>query len=308
MSEMVDVGALRLMQAIRDAGSLTAAAGLLGVSQPAVSQHVRRLEKRLGTALVVRAGRSVRLTEAGHVLARHGEGVGAALRAAEVEIAALTGLSSGLVRLAAFPSASAVLVPRALALLRERHPGIVVTLEEVEPPTSLHLVRQGSADLALAFGYSGAAADEEELAGLTLTPLLSDSTLLAVPADHPLATRPGVDLRDAASERWIAGCPKCRGQLLTSAGECGFVPDISFATDDYAAVLGLVAAGLGVALLPGLAQAVARGNDGVVLRSVGSVSAREVFAATSPELLGVPGVTALIAALRQAADTLVPAT
>src|SRR5690349_5842883 len=126
----LEVSSLRMLRAIADAGTITAAAAVLGHSQPAVSQHVRRLERRLGTALLDRTGRTIRLTEAGEVLARHGSTVGAALRAAEAEVAALAGLQAGRVRLVAFPSATATILPVALADLRRRHPGLTVTLDE----------------------------------------------------------------------------------------------------------------------------------------------------------------------------------
>lgn len=295
----LDVNALRLLQAVRDAGSLTGAAGLLGVRQPAVSQHLKRLEQRLGTPLVLRSGRVLSLTEAGEVLARHGESVSAALRAAEAEIASLTGLNAGTVRLVAFPSASAVLVPRALALLHERHPGISVTFEEVEPPASTARVRSGAADVALTFSYADGA--EDDLGGLAITTVREETMLLAVPEEHPLASAERVRLGDAAGERWIAGCPRCRGHLLTSAAEAGFTPRVEFATDDYSAVLGLVGAGLGVALLPELVRPAARGHDGVVLRDVAGVARRSIEVATNLELLGAPAVVALIEAIEDAA-------
>lgn len=297
MGTDLDVGALRLLQAIRDAGSLTGAAGVLGVSQPAVSQHVRRLEERLGTTLVTRVGRSVQLTEAGLALARHGEQVTAALEAAEAEIASLTGLEAGRVRLAAFPSASAFLVPGALAMLRQRFPGVRVTLEEAEPPESLAMVRSGRADVALVFSYEGEQS-EEDLDGLEAADLLTDRMLLAIPASHLLAQRTEVSLADARREQWIAGCPRCRSHLLTSARAARFAPDIAFTTEDHSAVLGLVGAGLGVALVPAMVQGLARGREGVALLEVDGVSPRQVRAVTSPELLGVPAIGALIDALR----------
>lgn len=290
------------MQAIRDQGTLTAAAEYLGVSQPAVSQNVQRLERRLSTPLLVRAGRSVRLTEAGHALARHGESVSAALRAAEAEVEALTGLQSGVVRLAAFPSSSSSLVPRALAILRERHPGVSVRLDEVEPPQSLAMVRSGEVDVALAFSYEGTdlGRGEDDLSGLSMERLLEDPVMLAIPRSHELATRRDLHLSDAENERWIAGCPRCRGHLMTSARACGFTPDITFTTDDPSAVLGLVGAGLGVGLLPGMVRSIARGREDVVLREVGGVSPRSVSAVTSPDLLAVPAVRSFLEAVRDA--------
>ncbi len=298
----LDVGALRLLQAIAEHGTLTAAAEALGASQPAVSQHVRRLERRLGTALLDRSGRRVRLTEAGQVLAAHGVAVNAAVRAAGAEVAALTGLQAGVVRLVAFPSSSATLVPRALAGLRRSHPGLTVTFDEAEPPQSLARLRAGTCDLAVAFAYPGVelGRGEDDLSGLVLRHLLDDPTLVALPADHPRVHDEHLDLADLATETWIAGCPRCRGHLLTAAAARGFAPDIAYATDDYVAVLSLVAAALAVALLPGLVRPTAERHPGVVVREAAGTSARTVHAVTTPDLLRVPAVAATIEALASA--------
>ncbi|NLG22928.1 MAG: LysR family transcriptional regulator, partial [Actinomycetales bacterium] len=152
---MFDVPGLRVMRAIANEGSFTAAARSLGYTQPAVSQMVRRLEQRTGTVLVERTGRTVRLTEAGEVLARHSVAVLAALDNAEAEVAAIAGLENGRVRLMAFPSSSATLVPRALARVKEAHPGVTVNFSEAEPPESLAALRDGLCDLAVAFTYEG---------------------------------------------------------------------------------------------------------------------------------------------------------
>lgn len=302
----LDVGALRLLQAIAEHGTLTAAATALGSSQPAVSQHVRRLERRLGTALLDRSARRVRLTQAGRVLAAHGATVGAAVRAAGAEVAALTGLAAGVVRLVAFPSSSATLVPRALAALRAEHPGLTVTFDEAEPPESLARLRAGTCDLAVAFAYPGVelGRGEDDLAGLVSRHLLDDPTLVALPASHPRAHDESLDLADLAGETWIAGCPRCRGHLLAAASARGFEPAISYATDDYVAVLSLVAAGLGVALLPGLVRPTADRHPGVVVREAAGTSARTVHAVTTPDLLRVPAVAATLDALAGAVTSL----
>jgi molybdate transport repressor ModE-like protein len=293
----VDAAALRTMRAVAEAGSISGAARVLGTSQPAVSQQVRRLERRLGTALVERAGRSIRLTEAGQVLARHGGSVAAAVDAAGEEIAALTGLRSGRVRLVSFPSSSATLVPSALALLRSRHPGVEVHLTEAEPPESLAELREGRCDVVVAFTYK-ASVDVE---GLVTRPLLTDPLRLAVPADHPAADRlDGEGLAALAGDTWIAGCPRCRTHLLALCSAAGFTPEIAYATDDYVAVLGLVAAGLGVALVPGLVLDAVR-RDGVRLVTLRPEPVRRIKAVTTPDLARVPAVAAALDALEVAA-------
>lgn len=309
----LDVGGLRLLQAIAEHGTLTAAASALGASQPAVSQHVRRLERRLGTALLDRSGRRVRLTEAGAVLAAHGRTVNAAVRAAGAQVTALTGLRAGVVRLVAFPSSSATLVPTALGDLRRHHPGLTVTLDEAEPPEALARLRAGTCDVAVTFTYPGsgqgttAAGATTDLSGLVARHLLDDPTVVALPVGHPRLGDPDLSLTDLADETWIAGCPQCRGNLLTASAACGFTPEIAYATDDYVAVLSLVAAGLGVALLPGLVRQTAERHPGVVLRAAAGTSARSITAVTTPDLLRVPSVAATIEALAAAVPPVVPA-
>ncbi|MDM7829758.1 LysR family transcriptional regulator [Cellulomonas edaphi] len=298
----LDVGSLRMLRAIADTGTITGAAALLGVGQPAVSQQVRRLERRLGTALLDRSGRTVRLTEAGEVLARHGAAVGVALRAATAEVAALTGLRAGRVRLVAFPSSSATLVPRALVALRASHPGLQVTLDEAEPPEALRALRSGECDVALAFDYPGVGLGrgEDDLAGLVTRHLLDEPMLVALPDGHPASGDDVLQLADLADDDWIAGCPRCRGHLLSAALACGFAPRIAHATDDYVAVLALVEAGLGVAMLPDLVRPVAERQPGVVVRPAAGTSTRAVHAVTAPDLLRVPAVAATLDALAAA--------
>jgi DNA-binding transcriptional LysR family regulator len=264
----------------------------------------------VGTALVERSGRAVRLTEAGEVLARHAVTVLAALDVATEEIAAIAGLRAGRVRVMAFPSSSADIVPQALARLRKNHPALSVTFSEAEPPQSVSALRSGGCDVAVAFTYpavnasglAGAvtpAGDPDDLSGLLSLPLLDDDVHVALPADHRLGPQRSVRLADLADEPWIAGCPSCRRHLLTLAGQAGFVPGVDFATDDYVAVLGLVAAGLGVALVPGLVLRSAA-QHAVVTRPLTPPSRRSVIAVTTPDLYRVPAVKALITALREA--------
>ncbi len=302
---MLDAAGLRVMKAIAEQGSFTAAAAALGYSQPAISQMVRRLEQKTGTTLVDRLGRTVRLTEAGEVLARHAVHVLSALDVAEEEVAAIAGLRAGRVRLMAFPSSSASLVPRALRLVRERYPEVTVTFAEAEPPESLAALRAGDCDLAVAFSYEGVdvGRGEQDLEGFVGHALLEDSVRLVVPRDHRFAGAASAHMSDLASENWIAGCPRCRGHLVSTCTAAGFSPSVGFETEDYVAVLGFVAAGLGVALIPDLILASALTDD-VVALPIDPPSHRVISAVTTPDLQRVPAVHATLEALCESAREL----
>ena len=307
----LDAHALRVVRAVNETGSITAAAAALGYSQPAVSQQLNRLERRLGLAVVERVGRGVRLTEAGLVLARHAVTVASALDAAAGEIAELQGLRSGLVRLAAFPSASATLVPSLLARMKARHAEISITYLEAEPPEAVSAVRENRADLAITFSYPGDRVDPHRASaqGLRVATLRRDEMLLVLPVGHPLATgapgtidRPAVDhaaidLGDLADENWVAGCPRCRGHLLDLCDRRGFAPRISYETDNVAAVFGLVEAGIGVALLPALAIESVGARSGVVIRATTGRDHRTLHAVMAVGAERVPAVAAALRAL-----------
>ncbi|CAN5570700.1 LysR family transcriptional regulator [soil metagenome] len=293
------------MRAIADHGSYTAAAESLGYTQPAVSQMVRRLEHRAGTVLVERMGRKVRLTQAGQTLARHAVHVLAALDNAEAEVAAIAGLQAGRVRLMAFPSSSATLVPRALAKVARAHPNVTIKFSEGEPEQSLAAVREGRCDLAVAFSYGGSDVGNgvDRLHGLDVIEILTEPVLLALPAAHGLADRSMIGLADLRYDPWIAGCPHCRGHLLSLCSQADFTPNVAFETEDYVAVLGLVAAGLGVALVPALILHSVT-HDGVVTRETSPSSRRSVHIVTTPDLRRVPAVAATIEAVQASAREL----
>ncbi|WP_286960887.1 LysR family transcriptional regulator [Arsenicicoccus sp. UBA7492] len=299
---MIDAAGLRVMKAIADEGSFTGAAAALGYTQPAISQMVRRLEQRTGTVLIDRVGRQVRLTEAGQVLARHAGGVLAALDAAEEEVAAIAGLRAGRVRIMSFPSATATIVPPALAALHRQHPDLTVTFSENEPPEAIAALREGECDLVVGFSYESGSTptDETDLDLLVTTPLLVDEVRLALPVDHPLAPHETVSMADLATEAWVAGCPRCRVHMVGLAADSGFVPNLAFETEDYVAQLGLVGAGLGVALIPDLMLRRAV-NPHTAIRDITPWSRRHIVAVTTPDLQKVPAVQATIDALKTSA-------
>lgn len=295
----LDSHSLRVVRAIADHGSITRAAESLGYSQPAISQHLRRLEKRIGMPLVARAGRGVRLTEAGRVLARHARAVTTALDAAAGELADLRGLRTGRVRLAGFPSASSSLVPRLLNTMEAEHPGVRITYLEAEPPEAVAAVRNQTADLAITFSYPGDRVDphRESARGLAVVPLFKDEMLVALRSDHPLAAGRSVDLAELASASWIGGCPRCRGHLLELTDACGYAPRIAYETDNFIAVLRMVAEGVGVALLPALAVGSAGAVEGVVLRPTANRDHRTINLVAATGSDAVPAIAATADAL-----------
>ncbi|MFF0285301.1 LysR family transcriptional regulator [Streptomyces sp. NPDC005262] len=294
---MIEARHLRVLRAVAATGSFSAAARELGCTQPAVSQQMKALESSAGTPLLIRTGREMRLTQAGEALVRHASGILAGLTAAEEEIAAIAGLRAGRVRLVSFPSGSSTLVPGALAALRAAHPGTRVSLVEAEPPRSVEMLREGDCDIALAFRYGTSGAEWDDL---VVRPLLTDRLIGLVPEGHRLSGADAVGIGELADESWIAGCPRCRRQLVEVCEESGFTPRIDFATDDYPAVIGLVGAGLGVAVLPELAIESVR-PKGARTVTVEPAVEREIVALTLPDLAQVPAVAATLDQLSLAA-------
>lgn len=287
-----------VFRTVARAGSLSAAARELGWSQPAVSQQLQRLERDVGGPLLIRSSRGVTLTEAGRVLLGRADAMAGELHMAAEELASMAELRRGRVRLVAFPSAAATLAPAALKLLARDHPDVDVALVEAEPPEAWTAVREGSADVALVFGYDGPPPDDD--GDLTWLPLAVEPVDLVLPPDHPTARRRAVRLGDLADDTWIGGCPRCRQHLVDRCRAAGFEPRLAHETDDYVAVQALVAAGLGVTLLPRSALRAFQHPD-VVVRSSRSLGDRHVGLVYRPGAEQVPATRAFIERLVQVA-------
>jgi DNA-binding transcriptional LysR family regulator len=294
---MLDLHRGRILREVARLGSMTAAAKALSYTQPAVSHHIARLEAEVGTPLVVRHGRGVRLTEAGRILVEHVEDVLTRMADAEEQIAAIAGLRAGRVRAAVFPTATAALLPDALAALHRRVPGVTVTLMEAEPPQALAALRSGEVDVAVVFSYPQAPPDTD--ARFREIALCEDPVLVAVPDGHPLAAAPRPRLAELAAETWATGCERCRGHLLRACEQAGFQPQIAFATDDHIAVQRLVARGLAVTALPQMAFTLHR-EPGLTLPALPPLGRRRVTALV-PAGPRPPAVAALLDELSAAA-------
>jgi DNA-binding transcriptional LysR family regulator len=249
---MLDVRRLRVLREVAAHGSFSAAAFEMRFTPSAVSQHIAALERESGAQLVERSSRGVCLTPAGELVLEHAEVVLDRLKLAEQELRSLTELGSGRLRMACFHSGASTLVPGAMAAFRRNHPGVEVSLVEAHPNDAVARVRDGSIDLALVFNYDILTIVSDE--DVRCQRLLEDPVKLALPARHRMASRGMLRLDDLREDAWIQTVtPSCSTFLTEAAKRAGFVPDIAFETDDYQAVLGLVAAGVGVALVPGLA-------------------------------------------------------
>jgi DNA-binding transcriptional LysR family regulator len=277
---MLNVARLRVLREVALRGSFSRAADALSYTQSAVSQAVATLEAETEAQLVVRDRRGLRLTAAGETLVAHADAILARIAAAEADMSAILGVSGGLLRIASFPTAGATLMPLAIARFRAAHADVELTLAEGEPEEIAPRLRAGEFDLALLFEFQRS---RETLGpGLTRVDLVEDPLHLALPRDHPLADRETVGLADLDGEAWVqtSAASPCARHVVRACHRAGFEPAVSFESDDYQTVQGLVAAGVGVALIPQLALSNVRPD--ITVRALDSGSpVRRVVAATA---------------------------
>ncbi|MET9317890.1 LysR family transcriptional regulator [Kribbella sp. NPDC003505] len=285
---MLDVTRLRVIDAVARHGSVTAAARELHYSQPSVTHHLARLEAETGAQLLQRVGRGIRLTEAGRLLADRAAEIIGRIDAVDAELSAHVGLSAGRIRLAGFSSAIGALVPAAVAGLAAKHPGLEVNLVDTHPPEAFELLRTGKVDAAIVFRYDETAPEPR---GVRLHHLVDDP--LYVLANGPATI---AELRDST---WIAGCDRCRSHLIALCAAEGYEPRIGYTSDDMVVMQALVAAGLGVTTMPGLALRTHR-SPGITATELQG-SRRRVYVATYGEPPDPPPVAALVSALQESA-------
>jgi DNA-binding transcriptional LysR family regulator len=296
---MLEPRRLRLLRELASRGTIAATADACGYTPSGVSQQLALLEREVRMPLLVREGRRVALTAAARVLVEHAERVLAELEAAEAALAGLTGSVRGTARLAAFPTAAAVFVPAAIARCRAEHPDLRVILSELETDEAVAAVRSGRIDVALVYEYAllPRVADP----GVAIEPLFTEPLLAALPAGRDAPEQvPLAILRDDA---WIAphSDTGLRAALDRACGLAGFAPGVDYVSDDYTVIVALVAAGLGVALIPRLAAEALTAD--VRLRPVIEPTlTRTVSLVTRAGGSAHPTVAMLARCLREAAD------
>ncbi len=286
---MLNLVHLKVLAAVARHGSVTEAARELHYSQPSVSHHLSRLEAATGAQLVQRIGRGIRLTPEGRLLAHRAAEIVGRVDAAATELAAQVGLQAGLVRLAANASTLATIVPKAAAVLAEAHPGLQLGLVDEHPVEALRMLRHGEIDVAVVFSHAGGPVEE----GFRLRHLGDDPV-------HLVSREAGDRLENHRDSGWIGGCARCREELDAVCARAGFRPRIAAFSDDMVVVQSLVAAGAGVAILPGLALEAHR-RPGVHATETGF--RRRVHAATYGDPPDPPAVAAVLAALTDVASS-----
>jgi len=294
---MLDVRRMRVLREVANRGSFSAAAEALSFTQSAVSQQVAALEREAGAVLVERSARGVRLTDAGEAVVRHAEGILARLAEAESELEAIAGLRGGRLRMGAFESAAATIMPVAIAEFAKTHPAVELSMVLHEPQEAVAALRAGDIDLALTFG--GGRQEDRDGDGVTHHHLLEDPMYLVLSRDHPLARKRAIRLADVAAEPWIGGAPDCECNRMISQAclRHGFDPRIAFETDDYSAVQGFVAAGVGVSLIAELGLRTIR--EDIVVRALGrDTPVRQIFA-TALKGYRSPATAAMLELLRE---------
>ena len=302
---MLDVRRLRVLREVARQGSLSAAAASLGYTQPAVSRQIAVLESEAGVQLLRRLPQGIALTDAGRLLVDRAEEVLISLARVEEELRAHAGLGGGTLTMAAFASAAASVVPLALARFRERYPAVELSVIVADPIDSLPLLRAGELDIALC-NYDGDSSFEfprsqpRELREgaqqrVELVHAFDDPMYVALPAGHPLASVPELNLTELADEPWMLTTTTTCPDADLFAGACqaaGVEPRVAFQYDDYAALLGFVAAGVGISVVPDMVARQAR--DDVVLRALHPPLPARPVAAAVPAGYRSPAVSAML--------------
>ena len=302
---MVDVRRLGILREVARQGSFARAAGALQLTPSAVSQQIAALERSLGVPVVERSTRGVQLTESGRIMVDAAEAVANELADAQCRIGELTAGRTGTLTIETFTTGGQLLLPGALARLLAELPEVQLSVTETALEASIAHVRDGSADLALAFHFDPAptAAPTADPA-LTWTPLVSDPMLAVLPEGHRLAGRAGVRLTELADDPWVMGCTTATEMIVQYGTVLGFRPRIVCRSSDYVFARSLVAAGVGVTLVPQLAlggpHGVAPGIGGTVAVPLrGPAPTRHISAVTARRRWPQPLVRTLLRALRE---------
>ncbi|MFI5711053.1 LysR family transcriptional regulator [Kribbella sp. NPDC051620] len=301
---MIEVRRLRVLRALADHGTVTAAAEVLHLTPSAVSQQLAALESEVGQELLERRGRRVAITSAGRLLLSHADTILTEVERAEDAMQSYANGTTGEVRIAAFATAISLLVAPTLPVLREAVPGLRLSVSDAEGHQAIARLLDGEIDLAIAVEHRGSPRpDDERLARI---PLYAEPFVAVVHRSHPVASAEAVDLTALSSDDWVMtsiGNP-IRDVVLLACEQAGFQPRAAHTSDDFRSVAALVAANAGVSLVPRLAISDYKPTDAVLLPLIAPTPVRRVFAATRKARADHPLLTTTITALQKTATTL----
>ena len=299
---MLNVNRLRMLREVASRGTIAAAAAALFMTSSAVSQQMAVLEREAGAALLERHGRGVRLTDVGITLVGNTERILADIERAEADLATASSGVVGRVRVSAFPTGARALLVPALRELQRLHPNLHVSMVDLEPEESLPSLRHRDLDVVVAYewGLLPRLADS----GIERERLLTEPVYLALPAAHRLAGSGPVALADLRDEEWIVGrdATSMLDLVVAATRRHGYEPRTDFHSMDFQVILSAVGAGLGVALVPTLALIGSYPDVYITQMSDFSID-RTIWAAIRRGSSGHPGIAAVLAALRGAAES-----
>ena len=289
---MFDLARLRVLHTVAGHGTLAAAADALHLTPSAISQQMSKLEREAGCRLVERQGRRLRLTEEGLALAGHASRILAAVEEAEADLDERRGQVLGTLSVGAFPTAARGLLPGVVVSCASRFPDLRVRLREVEPYQALARVAGGDLDVAVVQDWRNVPVAVPDR--LRSRDIGTDPADVAFPPGHPFAARASVALADLVAEPWIASTEGtiCYDWLTTTFRNAGHEPLVVHQAAEFPTQLALVAAGLGLALVPRMAADAV--PAGVRLVPVEPAMSRRIFAAWREESARRPSVKAFV--------------
>ena len=301
---MIEVRRLRVLRALADHGTVTAAAEVLHLTPSAVSQQLAALESEVGQELLERRGRRVAITSAGRLLLSHADTILTEVERAEDAMTLYANGTTGEVRIAAFATAISLLVAPTLPVLRESVPGLRLSISDAEGHQAIARLLDSEIDLAIAVEHRGSPRpDDERLARI---PLYAEPFVAVVHRSHPAASAAAIDLTALSSNDWVmtsVGNP-IRDVVLLACEQAGFQPRVVHTSDDFRSVAALVAANAGVSLVPRLAISDYKPTEAVLLPLIAPTPVRRVFVATRKARADHPLIAATTAALLKTATTL----
>ncbi len=298
---MLHLERLQALHAVSTFGSVTGAAEALRLTPSAVSQQLGKLQRDVGQRLIEPYGRGVRLTPAGMLLAQRAHAILSEVENAESELDRQRNHVIGDLEIAGFATAARTILPQTVARLRKQHHQLKLRLSERQPDEAIRLVVAGHLDIALVNDWMNAPLVLPD--GVQRVLIMNDPVDLAVPADHPLAGRPSVELTELSAEPWITWPygAICHEWLTQTLRQHGLTPEVTHTAEEHQTQLAMVAAGLGIAVMPRLG----RGSvEGVSIITLKPTFTRQIYAIFRTLASERPAIAVTVSAIREVAQTL----